>query len=253
MKFFKNLEKLVSGPASDCNNPVPECVLQGVRDVPVASLRDAVQNPQKLGKYLVARRLGQGGMGEVFEATDPDLGRQVALKLIASIVDDEPARERFRQEVRSAASLMHPNVVAVHGVDTSADGRPFLVMELVTGGSAADSVRARGHLPWREATRILIDACRGIAAAPAAGLIHRDIKPANLLLAADGSAKVGDFGLARSMSPEARRLTGSRLVLGTAYYMSPEQSRGDEPVNDLSDVYSLGATYFRFAHRSTAL
>src|SRR5207253_6163453 len=107
------------------------------------------------------------------------------------------------------------------------DGVCYLVMELVEGGGTQDRLRARGALPWPEATRLLADACRGLAAAHAAGLIHRDIKPANLMRAAGGAGKLADFGLARAAVPDGQSSTGSGAVAGTPHYMSPEQCRGE--------------------------
>lgn len=190
------------------------------------------------GKYQLLRRLGRGGMGEVFEAIDPALDRRVAIKVPGGeVARHADVAERFLREARAAARLSHPNVVTVHAVET--DGRwPFLVMELVEGSPA------RGPYPWAEATRIAAAAARGVAAAHRAGLIHRDIKPSNLLIRTDGTVKVADFGLARFTDPGVSPLTGSHVAVGTVHYMSPEQCRADEPVTELSDIYALGATYF---------
>jgi serine/threonine protein kinase len=180
-------------------------------------------------------------MGLVYEAEDTLLLRKVAIKLVADALADDPAAvRRFVREAQAASQLNHPNVVTVHEVDRH-EGVWFLVMELAQG-SAADVLRRRGPLPWAEATRLTADACRGLAAAHAAGIVHRDLKPANVLLAQDGTGKLADFGLARV----AGRLEISSLngrVVGTPDYMSPEQCRG-QPLDGRSDVYSLAATYY---------
>jgi serine/threonine protein kinase len=193
----------------------------------------------RLGKYLVMRPIGQGGMGVVYEAEDTLLHRRVAVKVIANVMDRE-AEERFLREARSAARLSHPNVVAVHEVDEH-EGIAYLVMELAPRGSVPALMKERGALAWREATRLVADACRGLVAAHAAGIIHRDVKPANLLVMADGTAKVADFGLAQATG--GGEWTDAGLLRGTPRFMSPEQCRGD-PVDERTDVYSLGATYY---------
>ncbi len=196
-----------------------------------------------VGKYRVVGELGRGGMGVVYEAEDPVLERRVALKVLGPQLAASPeAARRFLREARAAARLSHANVVAVHDVDEH-DGLPFLVMELVPGGSAQARLDAGGRLGWREATRLTADACRGLEAAHAAGLIHRDIKPANLMLGHDGAAKLGDFGLAQALDGAGPSLASGPHVLGTPHFMSPEQCRS-EPLDARSDVYALGATYF---------
>jgi len=187
-----------------------------------------------LGKYLLLKELGRGGMGRVFEAQDPDIDRRVAVKVLPRNAD----ADRKLREARAAGRLNHPNTVAIHDAGVS-DGRPFLVMELLEGGSAAELAKA-GPMPWWQATRIVADACRGLAAAHAVGLIHRDIKPGNILCAGDGSAKLGDFGLARSTDSTSSEFDRTG---GTPQYMSPEQCRA-ESLDSRSDIYSLGATYF---------
>lgn len=215
------------------------------------------------GKYLITGKLGEGGMGIVYEAEDTRLQRRVALKLLPEAVADNPAAlERFLREARAAARLNHPNVVSVLDVEQR-ENETYIVMELVRGGSAADLSAKRGPLPWQNATRIIIDACRGLVAAHAVGLIHRDIKPANILLhktdaakgKVDGSEtvrpgpapviiKLADFGLAKILDHSGTSLTNTGSVMGTPDYMSPEQCRSDQ-LDDRSDIYSLGATFFK--------
>jgi hypothetical protein len=197
-----------------------------------------------VGKYRVVAELGRGGMGVVYEAEDAMLERRVALKLLSpALAGSAEAAQRFVREARAAARLSHPNVVAVHEVGDH-NGTPYLVMELVRGGSAQALLGTRGRLDWREATRLVADACRGLAAAHAAGIIHRDLKPANLMLGGDGTVKLVDFGLAKAVDPAAcLSLTSDHQVVGTPHFMAPEQCRA-EPLDARADVYALGATYY---------
>jgi urea transport system substrate-binding protein len=194
-----------------------------------------------LGKYQVTAVLGRGGMGLVLKARDPMIDRDVAIKILANnLAGDTLSLERFLGEARSAGRLSHPNVVGIHEVGQEGD-LYFLVMEYVPGGSLDECRERQGALSVLDATRALIDACRGVAAAHAAGLIHRDIKPANFLRASDGSIKVTDFGLAKGS--QSHGLTQTGTVIGTPFFMSPEQCEG-QPVDGRSDVYSLGAAYY---------
>ncbi len=198
---------------------------------------------QRLGRYAITGQLGRGGMGVVYEAEDTLLQRRVAIKLLPREVSSNPeALARFLREAQAAARLNHANVVAVYDVG-EADGTHYIVMELMAGGSAKAMLAARGPFHWVEATSILAEVCRGVAAAHKAGLIHRDIKPANILRSADGVVKLGDFGLVKPAGIKGPGLTSLGEVVGTPHYMSPEQSRGDV-LDRRSDVYSLGATYF---------
>ncbi len=205
----------------------------------------ASDDDKKLGKYLLKSKLGQGGMGVVYLATDTRLLRDVAIKVLPKAMSSNAdAVKRFLREARVAARLNHPNVVAVHDVDQQR-GLCFLVMELVKGHTAAELL-AQGGLSWPEAMRLTADACRGLMAAHEAGLVHRDIKPSNIMRTNDGLVKLADFGLAEvkdDSGPAKNPLTQSGTILGTPHYMSPEQCRG-EPVDARSDLYSLGATYF---------
>ncbi|MCY2964987.1 MAG: serine/threonine-protein kinase [Planctomycetota bacterium] len=197
----------------------------------------------RLGKYLLKSRLGRGGMGIVYLATDTRLQRDVAIKLLPKrLASDPEAVRRFIREARTAARLNHPNVVAVLDVDQQS-GYTFLVMELIRGVSAQTLVET-GPVEWTVATRIIAECCRGLAAAHLEGLIHRDLKPANILQTHDGIVKLADFGLAKSLDgDETSPLTRTGTVLGTPHYMSPEQCQG-EALDARSDLYSLGATYF---------
>ena len=180
-------------------------------------------------------------MASVYLAHDEQLGRPVALKLLAENLSAEEAlRERFVREAQLAARLSHPNVVQVFDSGEQ-DGRPFLVMEYVEGQSLADAVRERGKLPPAVVADIADQVCAGLAHAHAQGLVHRDLKPGNLLRREDGCVKIADFGIARAA--ESTRLTQVGTVLGTATYLAPEQAAGAE-ATPASDLYTLGVTLY---------
>jgi serine/threonine protein kinase len=189
------------------------------------------------GRYRLERRIGAGGMSEVWEATDAELGRKVAVKLLA--FDADPAR--FDREARAAAGLAHPNVCALYDYG-DAGGRRFMVLELLPGGSLDDRLAAGRPLPDDETRRIAAEISAGLAHAHQRGVVHRDLKPANVLFDAEGRAKIADFGIARTRG--ATGLTEAGTVLGTAAYISPEQARGD-PATPASDVYAFGVILFR--------
>ncbi|MBX3411390.1 MAG: transporter substrate-binding protein [Pirellulales bacterium] len=198
---------------------------------------------QKLGKYEIRSIVGQGGMGVVYRAHDPMIERDVAVKLLAEhLTTDETATQRFMAEARAAGKLSHPNVTAVYEICHDAP-RYYIVMELLEGGSLDTEIEQSGARSVLNATRAIIDACQGVAAAHAAGVIHRDIKPANFMRAADGTIKVTDFGLAKSLANTSRHITQTGSVLGTPYFMSPEQCMG-KPLDPRTDIYSLGASYY---------
>ncbi len=196
---------------------------------------------ERLGNHLISGVLGRGGMGVVYEAVDTRLARKVAIKMVGEGIGGPSAAARFFQEARAAARLSHPNVVAVYELGEQ-NGSCYIVLEYLDGGSMAQALE-RGPIPWPQATRIVADACRGLAAAHEAGLIHRDIKPANILCTRDGTAKVTDFGLAKLAEQIQATLTATGRVLGTPAYMSPEQCQS-EPLDHRTDIYSLGASYY---------
>ncbi|EMI52594.1 transporter substrate-binding protein [Rhodopirellula sallentina] len=199
---------------------------------------------KSIGKYQITGIVGRGGMGVVLRGHDPTLDRDVAIKVLPEkMSDNEVALSRFQSEARAAGKLSHANVAAIHEIGEHGSLH-FLVMELLTGGSVSEEVQQHGACSLLEATRILIDACQGVAAAHAQGLVHRDIKPANLVRSADGSVKLTDFGLAKlTTSPDDLHLTRTGTVIGTPYFMSPEQCQG-KTVDARTDIYALGATYF---------
>ncbi|HEY7331230.1 MAG TPA: ABC transporter substrate-binding protein [Gemmataceae bacterium] len=196
-----------------------------------------------LGKYQVLNVLGRGAMGVVLKARDPLIERDVAIKILADYLADSPAAlGRFLAEAKAAGKINHPNVVAIYEI-CQQGALTYLVLEYVPGGSLEDRLRERRALSVLEATQALIDACRGVNAAHAAGLIHRDIKPANFMRTADGSIKVADFGLAKLADRSSREFTQTGTVVGTPFFMSPEQCEV-KPLDARSDIYSLGATYY---------
>ncbi len=198
---------------------------------------------RRLARYEIKQLLGAGAMGVVFRAHDTLIERDVAIKVLPrSVSGDERLLKRFLIEARAAGKLNHANAVAIYEIGQEGDFH-YLVMEFVPGGSVEDKLETNGPYSVLEATRILAEACQGLAAAHRAGLVHRDVKPANLLLAADGTVKVADFGLAKTELSAAEKVTQSGTVLGTPYFMSPEQCLA-LAVDHRGDIYSLGATYF---------
>ncbi len=200
-----------------------------------------------VGKYQIRRLLGQGGMGTVYLGFDPLIEREVAIKLLSpELSRNAESLRRFLGEARSIGRLSHPNVVAIYAIDLW-EGQYYLVMELLTGGSVAELAEREVRLPWRQAAFLLAQAARGLAAAHEAGMVHRDIKPANLMLNRDGIVKVVDFGLSRivdTVSADAEAPTRMGQIVGTPHFMSPEQFEGGA-IDARTDIYSLGATFFR--------
>ncbi|HZU95324.1 MAG TPA: protein kinase, partial [Planctomycetota bacterium] len=197
----------------------------------------------RTGGYQVVRLLGEGGMGAVYEARDAS-GRSVALKvLLAGSFASEDARRRFLREGRAAAAVKHANVTCVHAAGEDA-GRLFIVFELVRGGSVGKTLQERGRYPWREAVPLATGIARGLEAIHAAGIIHRDLKPDNVLLDEEGRPKISDLGLARQLSSTSGVLTAEGELLGTPYFMAPEQVDQARSVDARADIYALGSTIF---------
>ena len=188
-------------------------------------------------RYRGPERIGHGGMGDIYSATDSVLGRVVAVKVLADrYAQDESVRERFTREALAAARLSgEPNTVTIFDVGEH-NGRPYIVMEYLAGGSLDDILRAEGARPPEQVFTWLEEAARALDVAHREGVVHRDVKPANLLLDAEGHVHVADFGIASAAGMHSLTMTGT--VLGTAGYLSPEQARG-ERAGPASDRYAL--------------
>ncbi len=197
-----------------------------------------------LGAYRVEGLLGSGSMGEVFRCVDVGLNRRVAIKILSDKHrDSAELRARFVREGRAVAAVSHPNVVQVFATGTF-DERPYIAMEFLDGTDLGALVEKQGPLDSRTAVRAAFDAASGLEAASRAGLIHRDVKPSNLVLLADGTVKVTDFGLAKPVDPGTEpALTAMGVVVGTPDYIAPEQARG-EPIDERVDIYALGGSLF---------
>ncbi len=196
---------------------------------------------QTIAHYRISAKLGEGGMGEVFLATDTRLDRQVALKFLPSSLQSDPeSRERLLREARAASKLNHKNILTIYAVE-SANGRDFIVMEYVDGKSLKDLLDSREQVPLDQILRFGLQICDGLSAAHEHGIVHRDIKPANILLTSKGQVKVTDFGLATWRG--AIQLTKEGTTVGTAAYMSPEQIQGKK-VDTRSDLFSLGVMLY---------
>ncbi|KUM72404.1 serine/threonine-protein kinase [Streptomyces curacoi] len=195
------------------------------------------------GRYRLGESIGRGGMGEVWRAYDEMLARPVAVKLLLPQDSDPTATSRFRLEAQTAARIDHPNVVGVRDFGEF-ENRLFLVMELVEGDSLAGVLARSGALPADRVARIAAQAAAGLAAAHRQGIVHRDIKPGNLLLDADGTLKIGDFGIARFLDDPGAALTATGQIVGTSLYLAPERALG-KPAGPASDVYALGCVLYQ--------
>jgi serine/threonine-protein kinase len=214
---------------------------------------EAIPSELVAGKYRLERLIGRGGMGSVWEGKHTSLGTHVAVKFIeAEYVDSNEARHRFENEARAAAMLRSKHVVQVYDHGVMTDGRPYIVMEYLRGEPLDHRLDQAGKLTVVETVRIMSQVCRALAKAHEAGIVHRDLKPENVFLVYDEEdgeyiAKVVDFGIAKftdaQMGISSSTRTGS--VLGTPYYMSPEQARGLRSVDYRSDLWSVGVITYR--------
>jgi serine/threonine-protein kinase len=191
-----------------------------------------------IGRYEIQRRLGRGGMGSVYVAHDPQLGRMVAIKVLAGDVEEAESLERFKREARSAAALNHPNLVTVYDFDRF-ESQPYLVMEYVPGRTMAEVIRRKDAITIGEKLRWLEDLCTGAGYAHRMSVVHRDIKPANLMITRSGQLKILDFGIARMLGITSN--TGS--MIGTPGYMAPEQIEGDT-LDHRADLFSIGVVCY---------
>lgn len=208
-----------------------------------SSSGDAVRPGTVLGDFRLDRKLGQGGMGEVYLATQVSLDRPVAVKLLPTqFATQDQFIERFEREAKSAASLVHPNVIQVYAYGI-VDGAPYFAMEYVEGEDLHQRLTRCGQLPLNEIIEIMIGVSKALAAAGDKTIVHRDIKPSNIMLDNKGLIKVMDFGLAKAASMAGASLTQSGLIMGTPKYMSPEQAKGEE-VGITTDIYSLGIVFY---------
>src|SRR5512139_995923 len=195
---------------------------------------------ETVSKYRIVSKLGEGGMGEVFLAEDLELKRKAALKFLPDeMVSNPEALAHFQREAQSAAGLNHPNIVTVYEVGRH-KGRPFIAMAYVDGEPLSEVIK-RGGLSVGRIIEIAQQILDGLASAHRAGIVHRDIKPGNIFIDREGRVKILDFGLAKPGG--AGKLTGELSTMGTVFYMSPEQTRGEE-VDGRSDLFSTGAVLY---------
>ncbi|WSM02111.1 protein kinase [Streptomyces sp. NBC_01718] len=194
------------------------------------------------GRYRIVARLGRGGMGEVWRGVDEVLGRPVAVKLLLNQRADEAAIARFHLEARTAARLSHPHVVAVYDTGTDLE-RHYLVTEFLDGRSLAEELAACGPLLPARVAGIGGQVADALAAAHRQGVVHRDVKPGNLLLASDGTVKVGDFGIAHFTDESTAGLTLKGQIIGTSAYLAPERAVG-QPAGPPADMYALGCVLY---------
>jgi eukaryotic-like serine/threonine-protein kinase len=205
----------------------------------------------RFGSYSITEPLGAGGMGEVYRARDTELGRDVAIKVLPESFTSDAARvARFEQEAKTLAALNHPNIAHIYGLERSGK-TTALAIELVAGPTLVERID-QGRLPVDETLAIATQIAAALEAAHERGIVHRDLKPANIKLAADGTVKVLDFGIAKGLDMRATSgsqppalatpaMTETGIVLGTAAYMSPEQARG-KPVDERADIWALSTT-----------
>jgi serine/threonine-protein kinase len=207
------------------------------------------------GKYLVRSVLGEGGMGAVYEAENTALGRSVAVKVLhPAQARKKVAVKRFHQEARSAGAIGHPNICEVYDLGTLDDGSPYLVMERLVGETLADRIQSEGGLPFDDVIEVVTQVLSGLVAAHEKGIVHRDIKPENIFLTkrvgCPPLAKLLDFGVSKMISPihnekdEDLDLTRTGMVMGTPFYMSPEQARGDRNLDARVDLYACGVILY---------
>jgi non-specific serine/threonine protein kinase/serine/threonine-protein kinase len=195
------------------------------------------------GRYRLGPSLGSGGMGTVYAGHDLRLDRDVAIKVLRpELARDLSLRRRFEREARAAARVSHPHVVAVYDTGEDPDADVYIVMERLTGRTLVDELRT-GPLGEARVREVAMSVLGGLGAAHARGLVHRDVKPGNILLARDGTLKVGDFGIATSLEPDE---TTTRVPLGTTAYTAPERLRG-LPATERSDLYALGVVLYEAA------
>ena len=198
---------------------------------------------QKFGKYEILAELGRGGMGVVYRARDPSIGRLVALKTLSPDVLSEPdLLKRFYREAQSAGNLQHPNIVTIYDLG-EVSGSPYIAMELVEGETLREIIARQSPMPLAQKLSIIKQFCHGLGHAHQHGVTHRDVKPANILVKSDGTAKVVDFGIVHL---ESTSMTKSGVFVGTVYYASPEQINDSIKVDSRSDIFAVGVVIYEF-------
>ncbi len=224
-------------------NPVPLAGPDSIAAPRRATTR--LEAGMKLGRYVIEKELGRGGMGVVFLAQDPELDRKVAMKVVKGDAGgmSEEFLERFEIEARASAKLHHPNIVPIYDVGTSEEWRYF-TMEFVEGETLAQRIKKRGKLPFEEMVPVLARSAHAVHYAHTQGILHRDLKPGNIMIDPRGEPRLMDFGLAKQIGAPSE-ITVSGNIFGTPAYMSPEQAQGlNKEVDQQSDVYSLGAIFY---------
>src|ERR671935_1112129 len=204
------------------------------------AVTDTLLNTIFDGRYKILRKLGAGGMADVYLAEDQELGRRVAIKILNDRhANDEQFVERFRREAKNAAALSHPNIVSIYDRG-EAEGTYYIAMEYLEGRSLKELILSRGPAPLNVAIEYVRQILSALRFAHRHGIVHRDIKPHNVLVDAEGRVKVTDFGIARAGTSQ---MTEAGSIVGTAQYLSPEQARGTN-VDQRSDIYSLGIVLY---------
>jgi serine/threonine protein kinase len=197
-------------------------------------------SPERIGRYQVIERIGRGAMGVVYRAHDGAMGRDVALKVLMTDLEDDPdIRTRFHREAEAAARLSHPNIITIFDVGEDGD-RFYIVMELLRGATLKDFLKQSDAAPIERKLDLMIQLCAGLGVAHNASIYHRDVKPGNIFVRSDGILKILDFGVARLASSS---MTASGFIVGTPDYMSPEQARGAD-IDGRSDIFSLGGVFY---------
>jgi serine/threonine protein kinase len=195
--------------------------------------------PDAIGRYEVLERIGHGGMGTLYKARDPRIGRDIAIKLLREGLDDDETRERFAREARSAGQLKHGNIVTIFEFGDY-NGQPFIAMEYIQGETLAAFLQRRPSIAIVRKLELMDQLCAGLHYAHKMGVIHRDIKPANIMVEEDGAVKILDFGIARMGQS---KMTQAGMLMGTLNYMAPEQMEG-KPVDERADMFSVGAVFY---------
>ena len=197
----------------------------------------------QLGEYIIEEKIGAGGMGQVFRAKQPSLDRMVALKVLPrGVASDRESVERFYREARSAAGLVHPNIVQIYTVGEE-KGVPYFAMEYVIGEDLERRIKRGDRFTVEEAVGITASVAMALACAEEAGIVHRDIKPGNIMIDSHGVVKVTDFGLAKAVKLIDSEITQAGFIVGTPSYMAPEQAEARD-VDHRTDIYSLGVVFY---------